>query len=181
MRINYVKILLRKTDPGKCVLRVFQIDRSAERCLRSARRSQVHCHGHEIPQYTTMYHRTSNGWTMFRSINNLEMITIKKQQITGVEPRSSFRGHRPPPNVCRFVGSGKRRQSVSIRLSASRLCHSSFLWKVLSMSMVIKSLVTFTVWDNIVSLITNRWSDRPRLVNWWTVALKRRYELRHAN
>ena len=95
--------------------------------------------------------------------------------------------------TCRFVRNGKRRQSVSIRLSASRLYRSSFLWKVLSMSMVI---VTLTVrnrwefrifkkkilqWDNIVSLITNRWSDRPRLVIWWTIALRRRYELRHAN
>ena len=111
----------------------WRIIRLSERNLRLYQ--QVHCHGlfiilghitrnSTIYQYvsfinlsfTTLYHRMSNGWNMFRSINNLELITIKKWKITGVEPRLSYPGHWPPSNVCRFVGSGKRRQSVSIIL-----------------------------------------------------------------
>ena len=117
MRINYVKILLRKTDPGKCVLRVFQIDRSAERCLRISWRiirlsernlklyQQVHCRGLFIifghdTRFSTIYHYVSS---MNLSIYHSPLCIIERQMVELWFDQQTIqgccRGHRPPPNV----------------------------------------------------------------------------------
>ena len=106
-------------------------------------------------------------------------MTHEIPQFTTLFHLSIYHLPRTPTSAQRVSVCWKRQKTAKRFDQTLRLPSLSviFLVEVLSMSMV---FVTFTVWDNIVSLITNRWSDRPRLVNWWTVALRRRYELRQA-
>ena len=137
MRINDVKILLRKADPGKCVLRVFRIDRSASiswRIIRLSERNlklyqQVHCRslfiifGHDTRHstiyhhvssmnlsFTTMYHRTSNGWIMVRSTNDLELLPrtpTSAQRVSVSKDGKAFRSDSPPPVFNSLLSCGR--------------------------------------------------------------------------
>ena len=91
MRINCVKSLLRKADPGKCVLRVFWIDRSASiswRIIRLSERNlklyqQVHCRGLFIifghdTRFSTIYHYVSS---MNLSIYHSPLCIIERQMV----------------------------------------------------------------------------------------------------
>jgi hypothetical protein len=188
MRINCVKILLRKADPGKCVLRVLRIDRSASiswRIIRLRKRNlklyqQVHCRGlfiifghdtrhstiyHHVSSmnlsFTTMYHRLSNGWTMVRSTNDLELL-----------PRTPTSAQRV--SVCWKRQKTAKRFDQTLRLPSLSVIFLVEGTQHIDGNCDFHSLRQYRVIDN-ESL------EWYRLINWWTVALSRRYELRHAN